>query len=173
MSNVLPQSEKKRILRTIRARYLIVGSLALLSGAVVASLSLLPAIISIRIAQDSLDSSAAQLRDDADGDYAIQVRTQGLLDTFTPIVSATTSPTDLLQAALAVKPPGISVTSMSFSGGAKGSIVLSGVARDRLAVNAFSEALQRTEKFGTVTVPVASLVGTQDGRFTVTLSNFK
>mgnify|MGYP003394856770 FL=1 len=173
MANVIPFEEKKALLKRQRARFVFMGGLTLLMGALVASVALAPALIAARINQASLQVSVEQVRAEVASDQAVHVRTQGLVDALTPILTATTSPVTLLTAALSIKPPGLSITSATFSGGSTGSIVLSGVSQNRQAVNAYRDALEQEGHFTSVTIPVAALVGTQEGRFTVTLSGFK
>jgi Tfp pilus assembly protein PilN len=167
MSNVLPQNARKKLLGDIRARFLLVLSVALLVAAIVGLLSLAPALISVRIAQESLRSTEAAAGEAAREDQQKQVRAQALIDALKPVMNASSSPMESVAAALLARPANISITTITYS---KGTIILSGTSRNRQAVNAYSEALGNDERFTTVAVPVAALVGAQEGRFTVTLN---
>jgi hypothetical protein len=171
MSNVLPQSEKKAARRRMFARFLLIGSCALGAGAGVAILSITPALISVKIARASLDASQ---REEAQGnmseDQTAALRAQGLITALLPIANATSSPTEALSLALAQKPAGISITAITYSSGAKSAIALTGTADRREAVSAFRDNLEKTGRFSKVEVPVAALLGTQEGKFTITLS---
>jgi len=168
MANVLPFEEKKRLSRRMFARFIFVLSLTLILGAVIASLALLPAILQVRIAQEALTSPENEVARTARDDQAKGARAQILMDALSPIVLATSTPaTEALDAALALKPASVSISNISYG---PGSIQLSGVSNNRQAVNAFRDALEKDSHFKTVAVPVAALVGTQDGRFTMTLT---
>lgn len=171
MSNVLPQSEKKAAQRRMRARFLFIGSCALGAGACVAILSIMPAIISLKIARAALDASH---RDEAQGnpseDQTAALRAQGLITALLPIANASSSPTAALSIALAQRPAGLSITAITYTGGAKGTLALTGTANRREDVSAFRDGLEKTGRFSKVEVPVAAILGTQEGRFTITLS---
>ncbi len=155
----------------MKARFLFIGSATLAAGACIAILALLPAIVSVRIARASLDAPLQEsAHGNASADQAAAARAQALIGALRPIAQATSSPTDVISFALAQKPAGISITNITYTGGDKSEIVLSGMSGAREAVNTFRDALEKTGRFSSVVVPVAALVGTQDGRFTVTLS---
>lgn len=166
MANVLPTEEKKRVLRDVRSRFVLTAACVLLTGALIATACLSPAVISVMLAINGLPQEE-QLSDTTRDDQIKQARAVALVAALNPIISATTTPSSSVIAALSVKPAGVSVTSLSYS---KGRLLLSGVSRDRQAVNDYRELLEADPRFITVAVPVAALVGTQDGRFTITLS---
>ena len=170
MGNVLPQGEKIIVQSGMRARFLLTGSLVITGAACVAILSILPALISVRIARASLESSVQESQGSLKEERAAALRAQNLITALGPLVQATSSPIEALSVVLAQKPVGISLTTITYSGGAKGTLVLSGTSDGRDAVNAFRDALGKTGRFSNVAIPVAALVGTQGGRFTVTLS---
>ena len=152
------------------ARFLLLGSLMFAAAAIVAILAILPAYVSVRIARAAVDSSAQQAAAESmTDDQNAAVRTQGLLTHLAPVVNATTSPSGALTIALAQKPADASITLITYASNAK-SLVLTGTSQRREAVNAFRDALEASGRFSSVAVPVAALVGAQDGRFTVTLS---
>ncbi len=167
MSNVLPLEEKKKLLRQFYVRFLSVASVMCILGAGVASVALLPAFITIRIAEAALQKSEAAITEATKSDQAQQTRATVLLKALMPIATASTSPADALQRALSPKPKGMSITSIRYK---KGEIVLMGVAANREAVGAYRDILKLDPGFSSVTVPVAALVGSQEGRFTITLS---
>lgn len=166
MANVLPPEEKKRVLREVRSRFVLTMAVVLLVGAAVAVASLMPALINVQLALRSLPGEV-ELSGTARDDQTKHARALALVTALNPIVLATTTPSGTLIAALGAKPTGVSVTGINYS---KGQLVLSGVSRDRQAVNDYLEALEADARFSSVSVPVAALVGTQDGRFTITLS---
>lgn len=165
MANVLPIEEKKRVMRAARSRFVLTASLALLISAAIALASLLPALISVRLAKSAIPEEAP-LSGEARDDQAKHARALALTTAISPIVLATTTPSASVVAALSARPAGVSVTSVSYS---KGRLLITGTSRDRQAVNDYREALETDARFTSVSVPVAALIGTQDGRFTITL----
>ncbi|MFZ2555666.1 MAG: PilN domain-containing protein [Minisyncoccia bacterium] len=170
MANVIPSEGLLSLRRRMSARFLLVGSLMLATSALLGLLAILPAYVSVTISRATLESSTEAAAQSSSGDQAAAQQAQGLITLLTPLATATSSPATALAAVLAQKPVGISVTTISYVGGAKKTLVLSGIASRREAVNQFRDALEKTGLFSSVAVPVAALVGTQDGRFTMTLS---
>ena len=164
MSNVLTSKAKKKLGSRVRARFIFVGAVVLLLGALVASLALAPTLISLQIARASLNTPSEE-ENEARDDATKAVRAQSLITALTPLV-ATSSPIEILSEALATRPSGISVTSISYQ---EKKLQFSGTSARREGVSAFRDALEKSGLFASVTVPVAALVGTQDGRFTITL----
>lgn len=169
MANVLTLEEKKNLDRRMRARFILVGALVLTIGAAVACLALLPALVSVQVAHASLNAppeESAAARDDQQKASRAQV----LVTALGSLASATTSSANALAGALALRPTGISVTAITYQANAH-TIQLSGTSPRREAVNAFRDALEGSGAYSSVTVPVAALVGTQEGRFTITLKD--
>lgn len=158
--------------KKVSARFLLVGALALALSALVAILALVPAYVSVRIARASLESSVQAAAKAQGSDQAISAKTQRLITALKPIANATSSPSDTVAKALEQKPAGLSITTITYTGGTKPTAVLTGESTRREAVNAFRDALEKTGAFPKIEVPVAALVGAQDGRFTMTLSGF-
>lgn len=152
-------------MREVRSRFILTTSIALFAGATIAAASLLPALISVRLAFGALPQEVT-LSETARDDQTKHARALAVVAALGPSVLATTTPAATAFAALAAKPAGVSVTSLNYS---KGRMLVSGLSRDRQAVNDYREALESDTRFTSVTVPVAALVGTQDGRFTITL----
>lgn len=165
MANVLPAEEKKRVLREVRSRFVLTFALVLMVGASVAIASLLPALISVRLATSGIPQDG-ELSQTVRDDQAKHARALALVSALNPLVLATTTPSATVIAALGAKPAGISVSGISYS---KGRLLLNGVSRDRQAINDYRETLEADARFSSVSVPVAALVGSQDGRFTITL----
>lgn len=170
MANVIPREGLSKIQKRNNARFLFLGSLMFAAAAVVAILAILPAYVSVRIARAAVDSATEQAANESmSADQDAAVRTQGLLTNLGSVANATTSPSSALTTALAQKPIDASITLITYNANAR-SIVLTGTSDRREAVNAFRDALEASGRFAGVAVPVAALVGAQEGRFTVTLS---
>ncbi len=165
MSNVLPNA-RTTYLRRVRARFVIVLGLTLSAAAAVAILALLPAYIMTFIARAGLVSSAGS---EAPAEQAEAARTLALIQTLTPFATTTTPSTTMLRA-LELRPEGVHINSVRYSAGAPASLVLSGTSLRREGVNEYRDALLVDGAYGKVSVPVAALVGTQEGRFSITLT---
>lgn len=165
MANVLPHA-RTILVRRMRARFVIVLGFTLSAAALVAILALLPAFIVTSIARAGLAAPASV---EAPEEQAEAARALALIQTLTPFATTTTPSTTLLEA-LEVRPSGVRVTSVRYSAGAPASLILSGTSARREGVNEYRDALLVDNRFGTVSVPVAALVGTQEGRFSITLT---
>lgn len=168
MSNVLTTEAKRSLDRGTRARYLFFTGVVFTVGATVASLALLPAFLTVFVARASVAPSVEEARGSRD-DSAAASRAQMIVGALKPLVSATTTPSVALEQALELQPRELSITSITYEAAAH-KLVLSGVADERGAVNVFSDALKGSGVFTNVNVPVAALAGTQEGRFTMTLT---
>lgn len=169
MANVIPREGLTKILKRNSARFILVASGMIAAAALIAILAIMPAYISVRIARAAVEASIRESGGAASADQEAAVHTQGLIASLTPIANATTSPVAALSVALAERPAGLSITSITYASD-KSTILLTGIAARREAVSALRDALEATERFSSVTVPVAALVGAQEGRFTITLT---
>lgn len=166
MSNVLTLEEKKKLSRRLIARFVAAGSVMLICGAFIASLSLAPAFLAVTVARASLGASSTETSEGTREEGAEATRAQALLDELGPLLRTQPTPSENLAQALALAPAGISVTAIGYRDGA---IELSGASSGREAVNEFRLVLQEADLFSRVEVPVTALVSGQAGRFTMTL----
>ena len=126
MSNVLPKEALQAEWRTFRSRAVLVGALVLLGTAALSGLALLPAHVVLEVekttaAENSVAESAAPSDADqqAKSERSDVARTRALLDGITPVVSATSSPTEVISAALAVRPSGVRIERITLVSGDK------------------------------------------------------
>lgn len=168
MSNVLTAEAKKQLDSKARSRLVFVAAAVVAAGGLLACLSLAPVLISISTAQAALNAPSLEEEASLREDQVKGLRAQALITALTPLL-ATTTPTGSVSSALELLPAGVSVTSVSYDSGGK-KIVLSGTSARREAVNAYRDALEASGLFSSVVIPVAALVGTQEGRFTITLT---
>ncbi|MDO8521700.1 MAG: hypothetical protein Q7S08_00220 [bacterium] len=177
MSNVLPKETLQVEWSRFRTRLVLVGSLILLATAALSGAALLPAHIALQIeeknaAQQSVNKSGVlsdavqQVRSERND----VMRAQVLLDSVSPIVSATSSPTEIISAVLALRPSSVRIDRIIFVSGEKGTITIDGTSQGRESINQYREALSGSSRFEGVSVPVGALVGAEGGKFTITLS---
>lgn len=167
MSNVLPPPHLRAEKRRFYARCVFVGAVVVSIIACIAIISLVPAFASVRIARAALERRADPAANISE-EQAAAFRSQKLIALAKPLANATSSPTELLTQALAGRPADVVVTNISYRSGER-SIVLSGVSPRRASMETYRSALENSDAFTSVSVPVAALLGTQEGRFTITL----
>lgn len=168
MANVLPPDAKKQLDRRARWRAIFVIGCAGMLAALIAILALMPTFIALASARASLDAPSQELENARE--YQAQARrTQALIDALEPIVLSTTSPSTMLADALEFLPPGVTVSAVTYQA-AQQTVILTGEAKGRESLNAYRDALEASGRFKEVDIPVAALAGTQEGRFTVTLT---
>lgn len=175
MSNLLPQERLQSLRRRFYYRLLLVGSLVLLLTAVFAALAVLPSYVAPKIARGlqgerALATSTAGINLQSRTETNEILRSQAILAKISPIISATSSASDLLIAVILLRPEGISIDHLIFTSGRDGIIIVEGVASGREEINLYREELaKQSDKFTGVSVPVGSLLGKDGGEFTITL----
>lgn len=149
-----------------RSRLVLAGSAVALAVAFVAYLSLLPSYLALHADENAV--SQPVLAEGQAHDQADIVRAQSLLSTLKPLLAGTTTPSEVIQSALLLRPRGVVVDHITYTSG--GTIVISGAAPSREGINTYKNALLSNSHFKFVSVPVGDLAGAEGGRFSVTLS---
>lgn len=181
MSNILPQSAQKEVGRFYRNRLVLSSGLVLLSGAAIAALSFLPGFLMSRVERSALRevsqaTSVVSEREgsDLEGERVEILRAHAFIGQFLPYASSSASVHDAIQAALSVRPAGISIETIAYTRanqeGGSSTLVLSGNSSSRGSINAYRTALIELNRFASVVVPVGALAGTEGGAFSVTLT---
>jgi hypothetical protein len=170
MTNLLPLEAKKRIWHGYLARFLAAAACALFALAILFALALTPSYAAILL--NAPDSGQATEATTTQSEVNTIARTQTLVRQLLPILAGTTTPSSVaLAAALSDLPEGATLDQISYAVDAKGGVqlTLSGNAsREKIA--AYKTALSSDPLFSNVFVPVAALVGSEDGTFSVTLN---
>lgn len=170
MANLLPDDARHALLQMLSARFALGAACMLTFGVCAFSLSLLPAYTALRAEREVLILSLGA-RGESSGerkDRSEALRVKQVLEQLS-FLSSGTSTIEFVSAALSVKPHGISVDNITWS--VERGLMLSGVAQNRDAVGAYREALLADkDHFSAVSVPVSSFIGSEDRRFTVTLT---
>ncbi len=169
MANVLPVNTQRRVWGDYRSRAVLIGSLALFVTAALTFLALLPSYV-VLAGADSAPEAALPKAEGSQTDTQGVLRAQSLLTTVFPIVTATTSPTDMVREVLASRPKGVRIERISYLPSGKGTVVLTGTGSTREAINAYRSALSENERFGDISVPLGALVGVEGGKFTITIA---
>lgn len=170
MANVLPKKSLRAMRRFHRDHFILVGSSVAFVCGLIAFLSLLPAYVIERFERSVATDSAevvslpqSTVRDDL-------VRAQVLAKELQPFASSTVSALPFLEEVLTARPSGVKITMMSFSRGESGTIVVSGTAPSRDEISAYRTVLASGARFQSVSVPIGALAGSEDGRFSITLT---
>lgn len=167
MTNVLPQEARRALSASFRDRLILTGSLIFFVAAIVSALAVLPTYLVVHAEREALapvapDTVAGEERESR----SEAARVRAIIAGVSPLITATSTVHELVAAALALKPSGISVDRIGFST-AEG-LSISGTSQKREDVNAYRAALSGdTLHFSDVSVPAASLIGAVGGRFSI------
>ncbi|MBI5003838.1 hypothetical protein HZC00_01970 [Candidatus Kaiserbacteria bacterium] len=161
----------REIARARRAHFLLAASLFLLGAGIVAGVMLLPSYLIVDRYQSSLEERIAILSapaaDSADKELIKHI--QERVDQLRPLIAATSSPSEAIAAALALRPAGISIDHINYTIGKTGTLLLSGSSGAGDQVSLYQHALASSDDFAGVSVPVGALAGVGDGRFNITI----
>ena len=169
MSNVLPKEAKKAVRGMYRSRFIVAGSLVALFAAGFSALSLLPSYLALHAAEEVTPQSGVSKSGANSADRAAIASIQTMLKALSPLVG-TTTPTAVIIQALSLRPSNITVDHIAYSADNSGSIVLTGSAATREAINKYRQTLSGDAHWKGVSVPIGDLTGEPGARFSITLS---
>ena len=175
MSNILPEETIKIVWKRFYVRLILVGGTAAIFVAVLAGLALLPSYIALRTENSSMEqlqtpASLLKLNPQIQWEIDDIKHSQNLVALVSPYISASSSPSETLGIVLRDKPQGLIIGKIGIVTGEKGTMTLVGQASTREIINQYREALSKEAVFTNVSVPVGVLIGSEDGRFTMTLT---
>lgn len=154
-----------------RTRFMIAGSIGLILVAIIALVSIAPSYILLIVNRPQIHEVESQKVTDTTDDRAVAQKTKALLSDLAPILEEDYLPTELIEKALAVKPQGILIDRIRYaSGDGLPSIVIAGTTNVRGQAEQLRKALEGTQLFERVSIPVGDLVGANGNQFTVTLT---
>lgn len=169
MANVLPKESKQKILLAQRARFIFAFSSVALAVAFICYFALMPSYLALVFGGAKIetnDKAATSTPPQA----VILRETKAMIASLIPVVSATTTPTQILQTIFSSKPPGVTIARINYSSAKQGTIVLSGSAVRATEIEMFRTALDDSQHFESVSIPVNALVGSNNGAFTITIT---
>ena len=172
MANVLPLDAQKQMRRLFRARFVVVGSLAAITGALFTFLALLPSATGLysELLVPSDISGTPEKNTENEAERTEILRAQSLVTQFSTMVSSTTPSFEALMSALRARPAGALVEEVRYTkDGGKGTILIYGNAKDRTSVTHYRDALEKEARFEEILIPASALAGAEDGRFSITL----
>ncbi|MBI5457574.1 hypothetical protein HY971_02515 [Candidatus Kaiserbacteria bacterium] len=170
MSNILPKEAKKAVWNTYRARFIVAGSFTALFVASLCALSLLPSYLALHAGDVAgvPTSTSTKAVNDADRSAIASIRT--ILTSLSPVLVATTTPTAAITKVLSLRPSTITIDHLTYSGDEPGTLVVTGSAATREAINGYRQALSSDPLFKMVSIPIGDLTGEPGARFSLTLS---
>lgn len=169
MTNLLPTDKQNdvRLFYSLRIRIL-TASVAIIV-AMLSLIALLPIFLILRVnpSNKQVDVTAQNAKNDT----AVISHSQELLATLSPLVSASSSVSETLNVALALrqKHEAISIDRISYQSGVRDTIVLSGATTESRHLDEYRRVLLLDPHFIEVSVPVGALVGARNGNFSMTL----
>lgn len=166
MTNVLPVETQKMLWRMHRARFVLVLAYVLIVLALCTALALVPSYVALEM--NTISEGSAEAATTAVEEIRIMTKSQEQLKVIAPVIAATSSPTIAIEHALAIRPKGVTIDRVRYVKAEFGQIMLSGKA-SREVLNQYRAILEADPMYRGVSVPVDALVGTQDGRFSVTI----
>lgn len=171
MTNLLPEKTRTRLLRLHLYRFVSFVSFALAALAVLFMLALLPAYLALHAERATLAQASppSSLSDEERVDRTEGARVKTMLSDLAIAAPATSTISSAVSATLSLKPQGVFIDRISFS--PHMGLIVAGRASGRDAIQGFRTALlSDTERVAAVSVPVASLLGAEEGRFTITIT---
>jgi hypothetical protein len=163
-----------RVLKVVRARFLLTGALVFSVAAVIAILALTPAFLTTTLPRETLSSVLSSSQDrvkQEEEDRTVTTRTRALLATLAPFTQKKTPVHTVVARVLELSPDEVSIESISYRAGeSEGELSIVGTAEGREFVNDYRSALVGEGFFTNVSVPVAALVGASEGNFRMTLT---
>lgn len=170
MANVLPLEAQKKIARVHRARFVLALSFGIGVLALMLALALVPSYLALSLAAPP-DRESSKNRVAA-ADARTMAEAQALVSQLHAALSATSSPSNIVAAAVSVRPEGVRIVHVTYTSpqGEKPAAlqIVGNASREKIA--AYRDALVANKKFVNVAVPVAALVGNSSGDFSITLA---
>lgn len=174
MANLLSPHAENKVLKGFRARAIAGGSLVAIAAAAASLFAIFPAYITLHTARAAIvsQSPVATTTDaaDATADRAEFAKVRTLLSGLVLFKATGGAPIEALRLALSKRPAAVAVEKITYTPGAKGTLILSCQTAKRELMTAFRDALRGEKMFTTVSVPIEELAGSTDGHFTVTLT---
>jgi hypothetical protein len=167
MANLLPPAFARTVLRDTSVRFAAVAAAAIAGLGMFFIVALTPTYVLVAGDTPATSTSATTKAEDE----AVLARAQALVEQLAPHAAAGTTLPAILTA-LSLRPAGVHIISISYAAGKNGTdtATLAGSADRREDLEAYRSALQTSGAFASVSIPVAALVGTTQGEFTVTLT---
>lgn len=171
MANLLPKEALRSVRKLHKARFVFVGSLVASTCGVFALLTLIPTYILVSIEHPMTSTTSdGEIALPASTDRDDLVRAQIMAKELQPFASSTASALPILAAILDVRPAGTIITSIRFARGNPHSIIINGEAPSRDEINEYRAILTRDARYENVSVPIGVLAGSEDGRFSITIT---
>ena len=171
MANLIPETIRREMRGHSQARFILSTALLAIIVAAIASLLLLPSYVMLsahgpmRTGGGSTLSAADRANDQAAISHA-----NAAITLLLPLINASSTSIGTIQQAVSLRPAGVHIDNITYIKGDPASLMIVGAADSPSLVSAYRTALAANAGFDSVTVPVGALVGTDGGRFSITIS---
>ena len=179
MLNLLPDEAQRQLRKEYRRRFIVLSLLFLSFAVVIGSIALLPYAFSygfdyLHYRNETPVEAPKPSEEDMQATSVLQ-DFQDILSVLDPknIKGTTTTPfSELLRLVISEKPPEVLLSSFSLTVESKtrGRFVISGLARERESLVAFSKNLSEHKLFSSVDLPISNLSRKEDIDFSITLT---
>jgi len=171
MANLIPENIRGEMRGHSQARFVLSTAVLALIVALVAALLLVPSYVILSVHGSMHPGAVATLSQaDRTADQAAVTHTNNAIAILLPLIHASSTAVGILQQAVSLHPAGVRIDGISYTSGTPASLMIVGSADSPSLVSAYRTALAANPIFDSVTVPVGALVGTDGGRFSITIS---
>ncbi len=160
--------------RDARARFLIAGSLITLIAAAMTFAAFMPAYLTLSNSVRAESQGPTPISASQQAADQLEIKhVNALTHVLSSLVSASSSPTTAIEDAIAARPAEVYLDQILYVAGNPGSLLLHGSTYpdgdSDTEINNYRTALSAEPPFTSVSVPVGALVGTEGGKFTITI----
>lgn len=171
MANLIPETIRREMRGHSQARFILSTAVLALVVAAIASLLLLPSYVMLSVHGPMRTGVGPTLSQaDRTADQAAVTHTNAAISLLLPLINASSTSMGTIQQAVSLRPVGVRIDGISYIKGTPASLMIVGSAGSPSLVSAYRTALAANPIFDSVTVPVGALVGTDGGRFSITIS---
>ena len=171
MANLIPEKIRREMRGHAQARFILSTAVVAFVVAAIASLLLLPSYVMFSVHGPMRAGIGVSLSQrDRTADQAAVTHTNAAITLLLPLINASSTSIDTIQQAVSVRPVGVRIDGILYTKGTPASLMIVGSADTPSLVSAYRTALAGNPIFDSVTVPVGALVGTDGGRFSITIS---
>lgn len=167
MANVLPPQFKKSLWRVQRAHYALVFAIMLGILVVVGAVALAPSYLALEIASPRVPEIPENTQREVTDPLAL-ARANALVTNLMAATHATSSPSELFAMIFDASTSEIVVDSISLT--ESGSRIAVSGTGSREGISAYRNILSENDLFSSVSVPVGALVGSENSRFSITIT---
>jgi hypothetical protein len=171
MANLIPEKIQREMRGHSQARFILSTTILALAVAATTSLLLLPSYVMLSVHGPMRAGSVPTLSaGDRAADQTAISHANAAITLLSPLINASSTSMGTIQQVVSLRPVGVHIDGITYIKGDPSSLMIVGAADSPSLVSVYRAALATTNSFDSVTVPVGALVGTDGGRFSITIS---